>query len=131
MATPPVPQGPTLRDLRDLTPARVGLGRTGAGLPTEALLAFTLDHAEPFVISRSADEHSTIVQVAIRHGDLKLVHATQDKAPPQLFDLAKDVGEKTDLAQARGEDVRALKALWDRWNAEQAPPAQPEAPEKP
>lgn len=45
MTTPPVPPGPTLRDLRDLTPARVGLGRSGAGLPTEALLAFTLDHA--------------------------------------------------------------------------------------
>src|SRR5579864_8545362 len=34
-----------LRDLRRLTPARVGLGRAGAGLPTDALLAFTLDHA--------------------------------------------------------------------------------------
>ena len=34
-----------LSDLRHLTPARVGLGRVGAGLPTEALLAFTLDHA--------------------------------------------------------------------------------------
>ncbi|WP_291609437.1 ethanolamine ammonia-lyase subunit EutC [Bradyrhizobium sp.] len=31
--------------MRALTPARVGLGRTGAGLPTEALLDFTLDHA--------------------------------------------------------------------------------------
>ncbi len=31
--------------MRHLTPARVGLGRAGAGLPTEALLAFTLDHA--------------------------------------------------------------------------------------
>jgi ethanolamine ammonia-lyase small subunit len=45
MATTPVPPGRTLRDLRHLTPARVGLGRAGAGLPTEALLAFTLDHA--------------------------------------------------------------------------------------
>jgi ethanolamine ammonia-lyase small subunit len=39
---------PALRsigDLSELTPARVGLGRCGAGLPTDALLAFTLDHA--------------------------------------------------------------------------------------
>ncbi|MDE2068366.1 MAG: ethanolamine ammonia-lyase subunit EutC [Bradyrhizobium sp.] len=45
MAMTPVPPGRSLRDLRHLTPARVGLGRSGAGMPTDALLAFTLDHA--------------------------------------------------------------------------------------
>lgn len=43
MKTPAPPR--SLESLRELTPARVGLGRAGASLPTEALLAFTLDHA--------------------------------------------------------------------------------------
>jgi ethanolamine ammonia-lyase small subunit len=42
---PPAPLSRSLRELSDLTPARVGLGRTGASMPTQALLAFTLDHA--------------------------------------------------------------------------------------
>src|SRR5262245_27989753 len=44
MKTPAPPSRP-LDALRELTPARVGLGRSGASLPTDALLAFTLDHA--------------------------------------------------------------------------------------
>lgn len=36
---------PSLQRLRELTPARVALGLSGASLPTKALLEFTLDHA--------------------------------------------------------------------------------------
>lgn len=45
MSDPTVPKLRSLDDLRALTPARVGLGRSGPALPTSALLSFTLDHA--------------------------------------------------------------------------------------
>src|SRR4051794_4853733 len=43
--TTSAPPSRSLSELRALTPARVGLGRAGVSMPTDALLAFTLDHA--------------------------------------------------------------------------------------
>jgi ethanolamine ammonia-lyase small subunit len=78
----PAPSSRSVADLRDLTPARVGLGRAGASMPTEALLEFTLDHARardavhaafdvPAVISGLGDLGLEAVDVSSRVRDRK------------------------------------------------------------
>jgi len=65
---------------------------------------------------------------AIREGDWKLV---QCKTPaPQLFNLANDLGETTDIAAKHPDVVRRLQAAWDEWNATLRPPALDEGTER-
>jgi arylsulfatase A-like enzyme len=64
-------------------------------------------------------------QIAIRHGDWKLVVANGGSGQPELYNLAADVSETTNLAATNLAKAQELQALWDRWNAEQAPASHP------
>jgi arylsulfatase A-like enzyme len=69
-------------------------------------------------------------QWSIRHGDWKLVVARGGSGQPELYNLAQDIGEQSNLTVRNPEKVRELQALYDRWNAEQAPPLVPDAPNR-
>jgi arylsulfatase A-like enzyme len=72
-------------------------------------------------------------QMAVRKGDWKLVKApgggadgaersvatTPDGA--QLYNLAKDIGEKTNLAAQEPEKVKELADAWNEWNKNNIP----------
>jgi len=76
---------------------------------------------------------------AIRVGNLKLIHFYEDNRVA-LFDLAKDIGEREDIAQQMPKDVQELKGRLDQYLAAinaQLPtsnpnfdPSQPVAPRK-
>jgi len=59
-------------------------------------------------------------QAAIRRGDWKLV--MQGDGAPQLYNLADDIAEKTDLAAGNPGKVKELQAAYDAWNRELAQP---------
>jgi len=55
---------------------------------------------------------------AIRDGDWKVT--VEPGTPPGLFNLAQDVGEKTDLSAKNPEKMKELVAKYDAWSAQMA-----------
>jgi ethanolamine ammonia-lyase small subunit len=93
----PAPPCRSMMDLRKLTPARVGLGRAGASLPTTALLAFTLDHAR----ARDAVHAAFDAQVLIAAlGDLGLEACKVRSGAGNRADYLRrpDLGRRLDQA---------------------------------
>jgi arylsulfatase A-like enzyme len=60
---------------------------------------------------------------AVRSGDWKLQWNGDDV--PRLYDLAKDVGEATDVAAANPEVAQRMMASWKAWDAELMAPRWP------
>ena len=50
----------------------------------------------------------------VRSGNMKLVQ--EGNEPPELFNLATDIGEQDDLFEDEEETARTLAALWNVWN---------------
>lgn len=61
-------------------------------------------------------------QWAVRHGDMKLVVSKGGSGSSELYDLAQDRNETTDLKNAQPEKAKELQKLYDAWSAEQAEP---------
>lgn len=61
---------------------------------------------------------------AMREGDYKIVRNGKDSATA-LYNLADDIGERTDLAAAEPERVARMQAAYDAWSAELKEPAFP------
>ncbi len=96
--------------------------------------AWKLDGVDilPFVKGENSGRpHSTLYwridgMWAIRQGDMKLVCAEKGRAT-ELFDLAADTGEQTNIAAAQPAKVAELQRLWDEWNTSLVPGATPSA----
>ncbi|MEX0611279.1 MAG: sulfatase, partial [Pirellulales bacterium] len=68
---------------------------------------------------KSGKPHDTLYwrfgkQWAIRHGDWKLVAGNGGDMNGELFNLAEDVSESSNLAAEMPDKVRELKAKWDQ-----------------
>src|SRR5580658_3882627 len=94
---------PSLERLRELTPARVALGRSGASLPTKALLEFTLDHARARDAVHAAFDAKGLIQGLADLG-LEAI-GVSSRAPDRKSYLARP-----DLGRMLEADSRAALA---------------------
>lgn len=105
-----------------------------AGGKIEATMKIDGVDITPYVLGQKKERpHATLYwrygpQWAVRHGDYKLVVSKGGSGQPELYDLAKDIGEAKDLAAQQPAKVKELRKLYDAWSAEQAPAAAPDAP---
>jgi ethanolamine ammonia-lyase small subunit len=94
----PAPRAIT--DLGSLTPARVALGRSGASLPTRALLDFTLDHARARDAVHAAFDVATLV-AGLKALGLRVVEVNSRVGDRADYLRRPDLGRRLDQASAQ------------------------------
>jgi arylsulfatase A-like enzyme len=101
---------------------------SAAGSPVDSAAALDGLDLVPYLTSNNpASPHETMYwrygeQWAIRQGDWKLVVSKGGSGKPELYNLAKDMSESTDLATADPKRVAEMQKLYDAWSAQQAEP---------
>jgi arylsulfatase A-like enzyme len=99
-----------------------------AGSPLEASAGVDGLDLVPFLTGKNtASPHETMFwrfgeQWAVRHGDWKLVVSKGGKGKPELYNLAQDISETTDLATGDPKRVAEMQMRYDAWSAQQAEP---------
>ncbi|WLH45624.1 ethanolamine ammonia-lyase subunit EutC [Pseudomonas beijingensis] len=97
--SPVDPQNPWL-NLRNLTPARIALGRTGTSLPTQAQLDFQYAHAQARDAVHLAFDHQGIrAQLTERGRESLLLHSAA--ADRHSYLQRPDLGRRLDEASAQ------------------------------
>jgi ethanolamine ammonia-lyase small subunit len=107
--SPPAP--PSINDLRSLTPARVALGRSGASLPTRALLEFTLDHARARDAVHAAFDVAALV-AGLTSLDVAVCEVASRASNRSDYLRRPDLGRR--LAPAAAERLRRCEAALGR-----------------
>jgi len=103
----PVPPSRPLDALRELTPARVGLGRFGASMPTDALLAFTLDHARARDAVHAAFDAPRLVAELAGLG-LEVTEVSSQAQGRRDYLRRPDLGRMLDADSRRGLEQRGV-----------------------
>src|SRR3954463_10838107 len=108
----PAPSSRSMLDLRELTPARVGLGRAGASLPTKALLEFTLDHARARDAVHAGFDRAGIVS-GLQGLGLAALEVGSEASTRQDYLRRPDLGRTLDrdsrqILASAGNDSRGL-----------------------
>jgi len=99
-----------------------------AGSPVESSAGVDGLNLVPFLSGKNLDSpHETMYwrygeQWAVRQGDWKLVVSKGGSGKPELYNLAKDIGESTDLATGDPKRAAEMQKLFDAWSAQQAEP---------
>lgn len=141
----PAPPSRSIAELRELTPARVALGRSGASVPTAALLDFTLDHARARDAVHAAFDPNAVISalgglslgavgVCSRAGDRKnylrrpdlgrrldqaSVQLVAERSGTSACPLAIVIGDGLSPTAVHAHAIELMRALLARLNAAQ------------